>query len=72
MMTALYSYIDTIMEYELAILDRAPDGLVIQVRDMVRSDTFSMNIPKEEIPELAYVLMNIAKEIVLPQQRLLT
>ena len=71
-MTALYSYIDTVTEYEFAILDHAPDGLVIQVRDMVRPDICSMRIPKEEIPELAFVLMNIAKEIVLPQQRLLT
>jgi hypothetical protein len=71
-MTVLYSYIDSSSSYEITVREIAPDGIVVQLRDMLNSDISTVRLPVEEIPELAYVLMNIAKEIVLPQQRLLT
>ena len=71
-MTALYSYIDVSHAYEITIIDQAPDGLKVQLRDMIDGGSMcSVHLPKEEIPELAYALLRVANEIVSSPQRLL-
>lgn len=67
----LYSYIDVVSAHEITLRVNAPDGIVVQLRDLTDNSMSSLSIHKEELPELAYVLLNIANEIVSPPQRLL-